>query len=95
MRTNALKLDKGDELYKVAETVLVAGTGAPPRIYPLIGRPLYLQRADGAYLFDLDGNKYIDFHNSAGAALLGHNHPAIKAAILQAVESVKTQPAGV
>lgn len=87
MRTNALKLDKGDELYKVAETVLVAGTGAPPRIYPLIGRPLYLQRADGAYLFDLDGNRYIDFHNSAGAALLGHNNPGIKAAILRAVEN--------
>jgi len=40
MRTNTLKLDRGDDLYRVAENYLVAGTGAPPRIYPLIGRPL-------------------------------------------------------
>jgi len=86
MRVNALKLDRGDELFQEAERYLVAGAGAPPRIYPLIGRPLYLQRAEGAYLFDLDGNRYIDFHNSAGAAFLGHDHPAIKEAIRRALD---------
>ena len=86
MRSNSLRLDRGDEHFRIADNYLLKGTGAPPRIYPLIGRPLYLARADGPYLFDLDGNRYIDFHSSAGAALLGHNHPAIKAAIQQALD---------
>ena len=86
MRSNSLRLDRGDEHFRLADQYLLKGTGAPPRIYPLIGRPLYLSRADGAYLFDLDGNRFIDYHSSSGAALLGHNHPAMKAAILRALE---------
>jgi glutamate-1-semialdehyde 2,1-aminomutase len=86
LRSNALKLSQGNEHYEVAKDFLLSGTGAPPRIFPLIGRPLYLSRADGPYLYDLDGNQYIDFHSSAGAALLGHNHPAIKASIARALE---------
>jgi glutamate-1-semialdehyde 2,1-aminomutase len=87
VRSNTLKLDHGNRHFETARNYLLSGTGAPPRIYPLLGRPLYLNRADGPYLYDVDDNRYIDFHSSAGAALLGHNHPAIKAAILQAVES--------
>jgi glutamate-1-semialdehyde 2,1-aminomutase len=87
LRSNTLKLDHGNRHFETARNYLLSGTGAPPRIYPLLGRPLYLNRADGAFLYDVDDNRYIDFHSSAGAALLGHNHPAIKAAILRAVES--------
>ena len=47
MKSNALKLDRGDDHYEVAKNYLLSGTGAPPRIYPLIKRPLYLERADG------------------------------------------------
>ncbi len=86
MKPNKARLELGDRHFQVAENYLLSGTGAPPRIFPLIGRPLYLERADGAYLYDLDGNDYIDFHQSAGAALLGHNHPAIKAALADALE---------
>ena len=86
LRSNSLNLTHGNDHYQVAKNYLLSGTGAPPRIYPLIGRPLYLERADGAFLYDLDGNRYIDFHSSAGAALLGHNHPAIKAAIQRALD---------
>jgi glutamate-1-semialdehyde 2,1-aminomutase len=86
LRSNSLKLDHGNEHFGIAKNFLLSGTGAPPRIYPLIGRPLYLKRADGAYLYDLDGNSFIDFHSSAGAALLGHNHPAIKAAMMRALD---------
>jgi glutamate-1-semialdehyde 2,1-aminomutase len=84
--SNSLKLDHGNEHLDVAKKYLLSGTGAPPRIYPLIGRPLYLERADGPYLYDLDGNCFIDFHSSAGAALLGHNHPGIKAAVMKALD---------
>ena len=86
MRSNSLKLDLGNDHFDIAKKYLLSGTGAPPRIYPLLGRPLYLQRADGAYLYDIDDNRYIDFHSSAGAALLGHNHPTIKARIVQALD---------
>lgn len=86
MLSNTLTFDHGDAHFKEAEKYLLSGTGAPPRIYPLLGRPLYLSKADGAYLYDIDGNRFIDFHSSAGAALLGHNHPAMKAALLRAVE---------
>jgi glutamate-1-semialdehyde 2,1-aminomutase len=51
-----------------------------------LGRPLYIRRADGAYLFDVDGNRLTDFHLSSGAALLGHNHPRIKTALARALE---------
>ena len=86
MLSNTLVFDQGDAHFKQAEKYLLSGTGAPPRIYPLLGRPLYLSRADGPHLYDVDGNRFIDFHSSAGAALLGHNHPAIKAALIRAVE---------
>lgn len=86
MLSNFLRLDRGHEHYRLADKYLLKGTGAPPRIYPLIGRPLYLARADGSKLYDVDGNCYIDFHNSAGAALLGHNNSAQKAAIERALE---------
>jgi glutamate-1-semialdehyde 2,1-aminomutase len=86
MLLNSSKLDQGNELFRTAEKYLLAGSGAPPRIYPLIGRPLYLNRADGAYLYDVDGNKFIDFHNSSGATLIGHNHPAMRKAISRALD---------
>ena len=65
MRSNTLKLDHGNRHFETARNFLLSGTGAPPRIYPLLGRPLYLNRADGAYLYDVDDNRYIDFHSSA------------------------------
>ena len=63
MISNSLKLDQGNEHFDVAKKYLLSGTGAPPRIYPLIGRPLYLERADGPYLYDLDGNRFYFHHN--------------------------------
>ncbi len=48
--------------------------------------PLYVERADGAYKWDVDGNKIIDFINGHGALLLGHNYPAVKEAIIKQIE---------
>ncbi|MCA9881009.1 MAG: aspartate aminotransferase family protein, partial [Thermomicrobiales bacterium] len=69
-----------------AQEVLAGGVSASMRINPYLGRPLYTQRGSGAYLFGLDGQRYIDFNMSNGAALLGHDHPAVKAAVLHGVE---------
>ena len=69
-----------------AQEVLAGGVSASMRINPYLGRPLYTQRGSGAYLFGLDGKRYIDFNMSNGAALLGHDHPAVKEAVLHGVE---------
>ncbi len=75
----------GDKSFELAERYLIGGAGAAGRYHPTLGRPLYLERADGAYLFDVDGNKYIDYHTSSGASFLGYNHPAIRAGIEKAL----------
>src|ERR671916_2326691 len=56
------------------------------RLHPYLGRPLYVDRGEGPYLYGVDGKRYIDFNMSNGAALLGHDHPAVKRAVLQGVE---------
>ena len=50
-------------------------------LYPLGAFPIYLNRADGAIVEDVDGNHYVDFQSALGAVLLGFNHPHVKAAI--------------
>ena len=77
---------KGEGLFSEASKYYIGGAGAAGRFFPAIGRPLYLERADGAYLFDIDGNRYIDYHSSSGATLIGYNNPAIKAAIEKALK---------
>lgn len=47
--------------------------------------PLFIERADGAYIYDVDGKSYIDYVGSWGPMVLGHNHPAIRDAVLKAV----------
>jgi glutamate-1-semialdehyde 2,1-aminomutase len=70
-----------------AQGVMAGGVSASMRLHPYLERPLYVQRGEGAYLYDLDGKRFIDFNMSNGAALLGHDHPAIKAAVLAGVEA--------
>ncbi|MEA2531176.1 MAG: glutamate-semialdehyde -aminomutase [Thermomicrobiales bacterium] len=74
------------DLFSRAQGVLAAGVSASMRLHPYLGRPLFIRRGEGAYLYDLDGKRYLDYNMSNGAALLGHDHPAVKEAILQGVE---------
>ncbi len=75
-----------DALYERAQASLASGVSASMRLHPYLGRPLFIQRGEGPYLFDLEGKRYLDFNMSNGAALLGHDHPAIKRAVLHGVE---------
>src|SRR5690349_20990602 len=79
-------LDQSADLFSRAHDTLAAGVSASMRLNPYLGRPLYIRRGDGAYFFDLDGKRYIDFNMSNGSALLGHNHPGVKEAVLRGVE---------
>ncbi len=50
------------------------------------GTPLFIEKADGAYLYDVDGKAYIDYVGSWGPMVLGDNHPAIRNAVIEAAE---------
>jgi glutamate-1-semialdehyde 2,1-aminomutase len=77
---------KGQQLYELAQHHMIGGAGAGGRYHPLLKRPLYLARGRGSRFWDVDGREYIDFFTGSGANFLGHDHPAIKAAIQQALE---------
>lgn len=76
-----------DKLFQQAKTVLAGGVSASLRLHSYLGKPLYVARGDGAYLYGVDGQRYLDFNLSNGAALLGHNHPAVKAAVVDGLEA--------
>ena len=73
------------ELFQRAQHTIPGGVNSPVRAFKSVGgTPVFIERADGAYLFDVDGNKYIDYVGSWGPMLLGHNHPAIRQAVIDA-----------
>src|SRR5712691_7556298 len=70
------------EIFAEAEKVLVGGVNSPVRAFRSVGgEPLIIERGEGQYLYDADGNQLLDYVCSWGAILLGHANPAISAAI--------------
>jgi len=65
---------------------MVGGVSAGGRYNPSLKKPLLLSHADGCYMYDVDGNTWIDYHSCSGATLLGFNHPAIREALYKAIE---------
>lgn len=71
------------EIFERAEKFLVGGVNSPVRAFRSVGcEPLIVERGEGQFLFDADGNKLLDYVCSWGAMLLGHAHPAVTAAIV-------------
>lgn len=69
-----------------AKTLIPGGVNSPARAFGAVGgEPLFIARAEGAHLHDLDGNKYIDLIGSWGPMILGHCHPGVQAAIANAL----------
>lgn len=69
---------KSTNLYSEAMELMPGGVNSPVRSFKNVDEsPLYLESGSGAYIFDVDGNKYIDYVNCWGALLLGHSHPDI------------------
>lgn len=78
---------RSHQLFEHARDVIPGGVNSPVRAFRSVGGdPLFIARADGARLWDEDGNSYLDFVGSWGPMLLGHNHPAIRAAVAEALE---------
>lgn len=73
---------KSEALYERARAVIPGGVNSPARAMKAVDSdPLFIARADGAYLFDVDGGEYIDYVGSWGPMILGHCHPRVLAAI--------------
>ena len=76
-----------EELFNRAQKVLPGGVNSPVRAYRAVGMaPRFITGAHGAYIFDEDGKKYIDYVCSWGPMILGHDHPAIREAVERAVK---------
>jgi glutamate-1-semialdehyde 2,1-aminomutase len=74
-----------DELYQRALRVIPGGVSSPVRAFNAVGgTPFFVERAEGAYLTDTEGNRYLDYVQSWGASILGHADPAIVEAVQRA-----------
>lgn len=72
-------------LFKRAEEVIPGGVNSPVRAFRSVGgTPYFVDRGEGAYIWDVDGNRYIDYVQSYGASILGHAHPKIVEAVTAA-----------
>ena len=79
------KINKSIELFEQAQLLMPGGVNSPVRAFKNIGgNPIFFEKAKGAYLYDADGNEYIDYIGSWGPMIMGHSHPKI-------VEAIKTQ----
>lgn len=81
-------MSQSETLYLKAKKFIPGGVNSPVRAFNGVGGyPLFIQRANGAYIYDVDGKAYIDYVGSWGPMILGHNHPVIQQAVIQAAEN--------
>lgn len=81
-------MTNSNELFNRAQQVIPGGVNSPVRAFKGVGgTPVFIQKAQGAYIYDTDGKQYIDYVGSWGPMILGHNHPAILNAVLKAAEN--------
>jgi glutamate-1-semialdehyde 2,1-aminomutase len=80
-------LPNSHEAFLRACRVIPGGVNSPARAFGGVGgEPPFMARAEGAYLFDIDGHKYIDYIGSWGPMILGHAHPEVRAAVVSALD---------
>src|SRR5881275_1403480 len=84
-----MMIHKSKELFTRAQQSIPGGVNSPVRAFKSVGgTPVFMQRAQGAYLYDVDGNRYIDYINSWGPMILGHAfEPVVKAIQDKALDS--------
>lgn len=80
--------DQSRALFARAHALMPGGVNSPVRAFKSVGgEPFFVQRAEGPYLFDVDGNRYIDYVGSWGPMIVGHNHPAVLHAVMDAARN--------
>ncbi|KAB2823414.1 glutamate-1-semialdehyde 2,1-aminomutase [Aliivibrio finisterrensis] len=80
-------MTKSAELFAKAQDKIPGGVNSPVRAFAGVGgSPIFIERADGPLIFDADGKAYIDYVGSWGPMILGHNHAAIREAVISAAQ---------
>lgn len=79
---------KSREWFSEASKWLPGGVDSPVRAFKAVGgEPVHIEKASGAFLYDVDGNRFLDFIGSWGTAILGHSHPEVVGAVKEAAEN--------
>ncbi|PRR71186.1 Glutamate-1-semialdehyde 2,1-aminomutase [Moorella humiferrea] len=82
---------KSAAAYAEAVELMPGGVNSPVRAFKAVGlTPPFIQRGEGAYLYDIDGNRYIDYVASWGPLILGHRHPKVMAALENTLHNIGT-----
>ncbi|MEO8087861.1 MAG: glutamate-1-semialdehyde 2,1-aminomutase [Bacteroidota bacterium] len=86
-----MKKDQSEKLYTKSKTYFPGGVNSPVRAFRSVGgTPLFIDRGEGCYIYDADGNKFLDFCCSWGPLILGHAHPAVVEKISETVRKGST-----
>ncbi len=87
MVTTTLKTTKSEEIFAAAQKLMPGGVNSPVRAFKSVGgQPIVFDRVKGAYIWDVDGNQYIDYVGTWGPAICGHAHPEVLAALKDALD---------
>lgn len=85
--TTSFKTTKSEEIFEAAQKLMPGGVSSPVRAFKSVGgQPIVFDRVNGAYIWDVDGNQYIDYVGTWGPAICGHAHPDVIAALHDALE---------
>ena len=87
MVNTTIKTTKSQEIFAAAQNLMPGGVSSPVRAFKSVGgQPIVFDRVKGAYIWDVDGNQYIDYVGTWGPAICGHAHPEVIAALQLALE---------
>lgn len=87
MTTTSFTTTKSEEIFTAAQKLMPGGVSSPVRAFKSVGgQPIVFDRVKGAYIWDVDGNQYIDYVGTWGPAICGHAHPDVIAALHEALE---------
>lgn len=87
MVNTTIKTTKSAEIFAAAQNLMPGGVSSPVRAFKSVGgQPIVFDRVKGAYIWDVDGNQYIDYVGTWGPAICGHAHPEVIAALHEALE---------
>ncbi|RZA03842.1 MAG: glutamate-1-semialdehyde-2,1-aminomutase [Sphingobacteriaceae bacterium] len=88
MSVKDISREKSAELYAKAKTYFPGGVNSPVRAFKSVyGTPLFIKKGDGCHIWDADDNEFIDFCCSWGPLILGHNHPKVKAKVIEVMQN--------
>lgn len=83
-----MQFTKSEQLFEASQKCIPGGVNSPVRAYRAVNRcPVFIDKAKGAHIYDVDGNSYIDYVCSWGPCILGHAHPRVISAVQKACEN--------